>query len=211
MKTSMCGMTLKAICLEKVFGRDLLAGDVDALGLVPELVHRLLARARDRLVGRDDDPLDPRAVVQRLQRHHHLRGRAVGVGDDVLGGVALDRVRVHLRHDQRHLGVVAVERRVVDHDAAGLGGDRRVLLRRVRTDGEERDVPAGEVEAVEVERLQGLARRTSTRCRGSFARRARRSRRRETPARRGCSAFRGPRCPWRRRRRPDSPFFPPRN
>ena len=33
---------------------------------------------------------------------------------------------------------------------------------------------------------------------------------RETPARRGCSAFHGPHCPWRRRRRPDSPFYPPR-
>ncbi len=135
-------------------GLDLLAGHVDALGLVPELVHRLLAGAGDGLVGRDDDAGDARPVVDRLQRHHHLRGRAVGVGDDVLAGIARDRVRVHLGHDQRHLGVVAIERRVVDHDAASLGGDGRVLLRRVRADREEGDVPAGEVEGVEVLGLQ---------------------------------------------------------
>jgi hypothetical protein len=32
--------------------------------------------------------------VQRLQRHHELRGRAVRVGDDVLLGEARDRIRV---------------------------------------------------------------------------------------------------------------------
>ena len=76
---------------------------VDGLGLVPELVHPFLPGARDGLVGGDDDALDPRPVVQRLQRHHHLRGRAVGVRDDHLVAVALDRLGVHFRHDQRDL------------------------------------------------------------------------------------------------------------
>ena len=63
-------------------------------------------------------------VVQRLQRHDELRGRAVRVGDDVLLGEADDGVGVHLRHDQRHVLVVAPGGRVIDDDAA-LGGDLR--------------------------------------------------------------------------------------
>jgi hypothetical protein len=102
-KTSICGITLKAICLE-LLRRDLLARARTALGLVPQLVHALLAGARHGLIGRHHHPLDPRAVVQRLQRHHHLRGRAVGVRDDVLVLVAIDRVGIHLGHDQRDAG-----------------------------------------------------------------------------------------------------------
>jgi hypothetical protein len=95
-----------------------LVGDEDALGLREQLVHAFLAGARHRLIGRDDDALDGGRVVQRLQRHDQLRRRAVRVGDDVLLGEAGDRVRVHFRHDQRHVGVVAPGRRIVDDDAA---------------------------------------------------------------------------------------------
>ena len=79
----MCGMTLKAICLVKCRG-SLAVADEDVARLLEQLVHAALARARNRLVGRDHHPLDLRRVVQRLQRHHQLRGRAVRVGDDVL-------------------------------------------------------------------------------------------------------------------------------
>ena len=58
--------------------------DEDVAALLEQFVHARLARARDRLVGGDDHPPDRRRVVERLQRHHHLRGRAIGVGDDVL-------------------------------------------------------------------------------------------------------------------------------
>ena len=108
--------------LGELLGLDLPAGHVLALGLRPQLVHGVLAGAGDGLIGRDDDALDGRRVVQRLQRHDHLRGRAVRVGDDVLLGVAGHRVGVHLRHDQRHVQVVAPGRGVIDHDAA-LGAD----------------------------------------------------------------------------------------
>jgi hypothetical protein len=84
MKTSMCGMTLKAMRLVNFLGGISDRQDEDALGLVEQLVHAFLAGAGDRLIGRDDDALDL-GVVQRLQRHHQLRGRAVRVGDDVLG------------------------------------------------------------------------------------------------------------------------------
>ena len=92
-------MTLKAIRCGKTFGVDLLAADQVA-HLVHQLVHRLLAGARDRLVGRDDDAPDPRRVVQGLEDNHHLDRRAVGVGDDALLCVR-DRVRVDLRHHER--------------------------------------------------------------------------------------------------------------
>jgi hypothetical protein len=55
-------------------------------GLLEQLVHARLAGAGDRLIGRDDDALDLRPVMQRLQRDDQLRGRAVGIGDDVLLG-----------------------------------------------------------------------------------------------------------------------------
>ena len=204
-KTSICGITLKAICLVNFFGATSWPGTKRPLRLLEQLVHALLARAGNRLIGRDDDALDPGAVVQRLQRHHHLRGRAVGVGDDVLVLVAHDRVGVHLGHDQRHVRVQAVERRVVDHDAAGRRSAGRVDLRRLGPDGEQGDVPAGEIEVSRSLVLTVLSPKLIS-VPMDCATQAPRSRPRETRARRGCSAFRGPHCPWHRRRRHDNPF-----
>ena len=69
-------------------------GDEHGARLLEQLVHGLLAGARDRLVGGHHDAPDRRRVVQRLQRHDQLRGRAVRVGDDVLACVKpRDRVR----------------------------------------------------------------------------------------------------------------------
>ncbi len=95
--------------LGKLLGLDVADGE-HRLGLVEQLVHRLLAGAGDRLIGRDHDALDARLVVQRLERHHELRGRAVGVGDDALLAEARDRVGIDLRHHQRHVGIVAPAR-----------------------------------------------------------------------------------------------------
>ena len=67
-------------------------------------------------------------IMQRLQRDHHLDGRAIGIGDDVALTKALKRFAVHLRHDQRHVRVHAEMGRVVDHGAAGFRGTRRVDL-----------------------------------------------------------------------------------
>ena len=140
-----------------LLGLDRIA-DEDRAALLEQLVHARLARARGRLVGRDHDARDLGGIVQRLQRDDHLRGRAVGVGDDVARGVAVDRVGVHLGHDQRHVGVHAVERRVVDHHAARRGGLGRIDLGRLRARGEQRDVPAGEVEMLDVLDLEHAAR-----------------------------------------------------
>ena len=203
-------MTLKAISLGNFFGRDLLARHVLALGLRPQLVHGVLAGARDRLVGRDDHALDHRHVVQRLQRHHHLRRRAVGIGDDVLAIVArhvgLEHVRVDLRHDQRHVLVVAPGRRVIDDDAA-LGADAgAVLLRGARARAHQADVDLGEVERREVlafERFVAVGDLDADR---AARREGVRPRRRETAARRARSSSPGRRCPSRRQQRPCSPW-----
>src|SRR4028119_2081795 len=150
--SSIWGMTLKAICLVKTVASlesptkmfrlcsnsssmpffPAPAPAHEALPALPEhLVHALLPRARDRLVGRDDDALDPGGIVERLQGDHHLGGRAIGIGDDVLAAIAVDGVGVHLRHDQRHVRVHPVERAVVD-DGAARGGARRGILPRHR-------------------------------------------------------------------------------
>ncbi len=90
----------------------------DRAALLEQLVHPVLARAGNGLVGRDHHALDRCRIVQRLERHHKLRGRTVGVGDDIALGIAVDRLGVHLGHDQRHVGVHAIQRGIVDHHAA---------------------------------------------------------------------------------------------
>ena len=76
MNTSMWGITLKAMRLGNFFFLDVLQR-VERLGLAVELVHAVLAGAGDRLVGRDDHALDRGVVVQGLQGHDELRGRAI--------------------------------------------------------------------------------------------------------------------------------------
>ena len=124
--------------------------DIDPAGLVEELVHRLAAGAGDRLIGRDDDALDAREIVQRLQRHHHLDGRAIGIGDDAALLELPDRLRIDLGHHERHVLVHAEVRGVVDDDGARLGGARRVHGRDLGARREQRDVDAAKVEFVEV-------------------------------------------------------------
>ena len=152
-------MTLKAICLGNFRARRLV-GDEDALGLVVELVDAFLAGARDRLVGRDDDALDRRLVVERLQGHHHLRGRAVGVGDDaalaVRGEEGLEDVAVDLGHDERNVLVVAPVARIIDDDGAGGGDLRRPLLGGARARAHHGEIDAAEIEVLEVLALQHL-------------------------------------------------------
>ena len=92
-----------------------------------------------------------RLVVQRLQRDDELRGRAIGIGDDVLLAVALGGVGVDLRHDQRHVGVHAPGRGIVDDDAALRADLRRPFLRHRAARRHQADV--GRREVVVLERL----------------------------------------------------------
>ena len=64
--------------LGELVRRDFIA-DEDRSALLEQLVHRRLAGARDRLIGRDHHALDRRRVVQRLERDDHLRGRPAPV------------------------------------------------------------------------------------------------------------------------------------
>jgi hypothetical protein len=72
------------------------------------------------LVGTHDDATDAAYVVERLHGDDHLRGRAVGAGDDAF--VIANRVRVDLRNDQRHVGIHPPVPAFVDDDATALDG-----------------------------------------------------------------------------------------
>ena len=101
------------------------------------------------LVGRDVDPLDPHRVVDGLQSHHHLNGRAVRVGDEVGRQAVGDPVAVHFRHHEGDAVVHAELRRVVDHDRAGIGSARGVVGGNAAACGEQRHLRVGEIEVVE--------------------------------------------------------------
>ena len=63
-------------------------------------------------------------IMERFERHNHLRGRAIRVRDDVLVGILLHSLRVHFRNNERDLRIVAVKRGVIDHNTSrrrGLG------------------------------------------------------------------------------------------
>ena len=202
MKTSMWGMQLKAISLGNFLGSTSWPGTYLPLVCAPQLVHGVLAGAGDGLVGRHHHALDGGVVVQGLQRHHQLHGRAVGIGDDVLLGVAGHRVGVDLGHDQRHVLVVAPGRGVVDDDAA-LGGDLgRPFLGHADPPADIRQKST--LEKSKVARSLHLSvaspNETSTPLRPARSQRVHFPAR-ETGARSGSTAFPGPRCPWRRRRR----------
>ena len=129
--------------------------DEDAFRLVPQLVHRFLAGAGDRLVGRDDNALDADGVMQRLQRDNQLGRRAVGVRDDALLGVAHDRIGVHFRHHEGHVLVHPPGGGVVDDDRAGGGDLRAPFPRHLAARRHQHDVDLREVELLEVMAFQG--------------------------------------------------------
>ena len=106
------------------------------------------AAARDRLVGRDHQAHQLGFVVQHLEHRHRHHGGAVRVGDDALfeGPARRDVSReVHLGHHQRHVGVLAPRRRVVDHRHPGGGEPRRLHQRHRLAGGEQRDVQTARV------------------------------------------------------------------
>ena len=134
--------------------------DEDVAALLEQLVHPLFPRAGDRLVCRYHHPLYHRSIVERFERDDHLRGRAIRVGDDHLRLVAVDRIGVHFGHHQRHIGVHPEQRGIVDHHAALTGRARSVDLGHFGSSREQRDIPAGEIEILDILDLEhppGLA------------------------------------------------------
>ena len=122
------GTTLNAIGATYLFG----AGNSSARTVVHQLLdavdHRAdlrgqfldtgQAAAGHRLVGRHDQPDQPGLVVQHLEHRHRGHGGAVRVGDDASSGPSVADIpgEVDLGDHQRHVGVLAPRRRVVDHD-----------------------------------------------------------------------------------------------
>ena len=86
------------------------------------------AGAGHRLVGRDGDVLEAGA------RRGSARSTGMSCMVEQFGFATRPRccarrVRVDVGHDQRHVGIHAEGRGVVDHDGAALDGDRRPLAR----------------------------------------------------------------------------------
>jgi hypothetical protein len=96
--------------------------------------------------------------VQRLERDHERRGRAIRIGDDAFLAEANDSIGIDLRHDQRNVGVVAPAGGIIDHDRAGRRDLRRPFLRHGRARRHQADIDVGEV--VMLERF-GLERRVA--------------------------------------------------
>ncbi len=74
------------------------------------------AGTRDRLVGRNDYPLQAKLAGYGGQRYDQLNRRTVGVGDDAL--VVRKRLGVHLGHYERHLRVEPEIAPVIYYDSA---------------------------------------------------------------------------------------------
>ena len=131
------------------------------------------AGAGDRLIGGDVDALDARRIVNGLERHRHLNGRTVGIGDDVGADAVGDALVVHLGNHQRDAVVHAELGSVVDHHGTGLGGARRVLAGDRPAGGEQGDLRVGEIEVVQ--RLHGneLVAHLQALAGGAFARQER--------------------------------------
>ena len=136
------------------FARRERIADEDGAAFFEQFVHAFLAGARNRLIGRHDDAADAGGIVQRLERHHHLRRRTIRVGDDVALFIAVDGFGVHLGHDQRHIGFHAEQAGVVDDGAAGGGGFGGIDFGGARAGGEQRHVPARKIEMLDVVDLQ---------------------------------------------------------
>jgi hypothetical protein len=76
---------------------------------------------------------------------------AIGIGDDAFLDVRLEHVRIHFRHDERHVAIHAPLRGVVDDDGALFDNPGRPFLRDERACGHQHDV--GALEVVMLQRL----------------------------------------------------------
>jgi Ca2+-transporting ATPase len=99
----------------------------------------LFARPADGLEGCKHDALDPRGILNRLERDHYLNGRTVRIRDDALRPIR-DCLGVDLRDDKWNLGVHPPRGRVVDDDCAFCRGPRAPLERAGATGRKQRHV-----------------------------------------------------------------------
>ena len=87
--------------------------------LALQLFNTLLPGARNRLIGGNNHAPDFGRIVQGLERHHHLDGGAVGIGDDAV--MVFQGLGVDFGHHQGAAVIHAPCGGVVHHDAAGMG------------------------------------------------------------------------------------------
>ena len=81
----------------------------------------------------------------------------LGGGGALLAGVvARDRLRIDFGNDQRHVGVHAEMRRVVDDYAAGGTGARRMDGGNLGARRKQSDIDAAEIEGFEIADLEDL-------------------------------------------------------
>ena len=120
-------------------------------GLFGEFVDRLLAGAGHRLISRHVDARDSNRILDRLERNQHLHGRTIRIGNDAAILVLRNGVRIHLRHDQRDIAVIAEVRSIVDYHATGCSGQRRVLFRHAATCRKQTDLCLGKIETFHVD------------------------------------------------------------
>ncbi len=125
--------------------------------LLGKLFDRFAAGSGDGLVGRHLDALDAHGVVDGLEGHDELDGRAVGISDDAALVVLPERVQVDLRDDEGDVLVVAELGRIVDDDAAGRRRLRRVFLRDGGASAEQPDLRPAEVEVGQLQHGQAPA------------------------------------------------------
>ena len=118
--------------------------------LLGQFVDRLLAGTRYCLVSRHVNTRDSYRVLDGLECHHHLYRRAIRIGDDAAILVLRDGMRIHFRHHQRNIPVVAEVRGIVDHHATGSRSHRRVLFRDAAACREQTDLGFGKVESFHV-------------------------------------------------------------
>ena len=114
------------------------------------------------LIGAGDEALEPGLAVKRAQHWHRRHGRAVGIGDDALGDRS-QRLGVHFGNHQRHIGVAAPGRAIVDDNRACRRRARGQRLRGRAAGRKEHDIEPGEIGLVGVfhgHAVQHRARRT---------------------------------------------------
>ena len=93
---------------------------VQLLDLLGELARPVASRARHGLIRRQHQRAETGRAMERSERHHRDDRRAVGHGDDPRR--PLERLRIHLGDDERHVRLHPERRRLVDAHGPGRGG-----------------------------------------------------------------------------------------
>ncbi|MNN51122.1 hypothetical protein D3C81_1657410 [compost metagenome] len=95
-------------------------------------------RSRYGLIGRNNNPGNPIAVIQRLESCYHLNGRAVRVGDNAL--MLIDLGFVDFRNHQRRIRIHTERICIINAHGSMTYGVRSKLLTYISTCTEQSDI-----------------------------------------------------------------------